>query len=300
MGLLLDGRDRRDEIKNFKKFKMLIDLHMHSSASDGTDEPEALINIVLDKNIEIFALTDHDTIDGIRRVEAEIKIKNKYKKIKFIRGVEFSCIAENGKCHILGFNYDYNNKNFIETLKLCESLRREKLERRLKFLDKEFNIKFNNSELENLRKISGTGKPHLANLIVLKGFADNKDEAIKKYIDKCSELNTRIDAKIAINAILSSGGVPVWAHPFGGEGEPEISQNKLILTLNELKNYGLKGLECYYKKYLPDRRKYLVDLALKNNLLISGGSDYHGLNKNIAPGVEIKDINDVTVFEAIS
>mgnify|MGYP003571427964 CR=1 FL=1 len=272
---------------------MLIDLHMHSSESDGTDEPENLLDLIALNNIKIFSLTDHDNIDGVKRIEDKL---NNYKTLKFIRGVELSCRTKNIKCHILAFNYDYDNQDFKNILQLAEDLRHVKLEKRLKFLRENFGIEFEDSEIKILRDNSASGKPHVANLIVKHGFAKNKEDAIKNFINKFESGDTRVDAELAIQAVLKSGGVPVWAHPFGGEGEPEISQELLNLSLHELKSYGLKGLECYYSKYSQERREYLASLALKNNLLISAGSDYHGKNKNIKLGIDVEDLNKVTIL----
>ena len=276
---------------------MLIDLHIHSAASDGTDDPEALIDIINEDNIKIFALTDHDNIDGVKRIEAKL---NNYKDLKFIRGVELSCKAKHGKCHILAFNYDYDNEDFKNILNQAEELRHNKLEKRLKFLRDEFKIEFEADEITSLRDNKASGKPHIANLIVKHGFAANKELAIKNFINQLDTGDTRIDAELAINAVLKSGGVPVWAHPFGGEGEPEISLETLNLMLSELKSYGLKGLECYYSKYNDERRNYLASLAQQNNLLISAGSDYHGLNKKIKLGIEVEDLNKITLLKALN
>ncbi|MBR0221994.1 MAG: PHP domain-containing protein [Synergistaceae bacterium] len=272
---------------------MLIDLHMHSSESDGTDEPENLLDLIALNNIKIFSLTDHDNINGVKRIESKL---NNYKDLKFIRGVELSCKTKNIKCHILAFNYDYDNQDFKNILQLAEDLRHVKLERRLKFLRENFGINFKAEEIEILRDNKASGKPHIANLIVKHGFAANKEDAIKNFINKFESGDTRVDAELAIQAVLKSGGVPVWAHPFGGEGEPEISQELLNLSLIELKTYGLRGLECYYSKYNLERREYLASLALKNNLLISAGSDYHGKNKNIKLGIDVEDLNKVTIL----
>ncbi|MBQ6910307.1 MAG: PHP domain-containing protein, partial [Synergistaceae bacterium] len=127
---------------------MLIDLHMHSSESDGTDEPENLLDLIALNNIKIFSLTDHDNINGVKRIESKL---NNYKDLKFIRGVELSCKTKNIKCHILAFNYDYDNQDFKNILQLAEDLRHVKLERRLKFLRENFGINFKAEEIEILR-----------------------------------------------------------------------------------------------------------------------------------------------------
>ena len=147
-----------------------------------------------------------------------------------------------------------------------------------------FNIIFTPEEIENLSKIPAVGKPHLANLIVAKGFAENKFDAFTRYVDKCKTENDKIDAELAIKAINSSGGVSVWAHPLGGEREPELPWEKFNETLKELISYGLKGLECFYGKYEIQKCRKLAQKAGEEGLFVSGGSDYHGANKNIPIG----------------
>ena len=252
----------------------MIDLHTHSTASDGTDTPGELSRKVREAGIEIFALTDHDTITGAMSLTGK----------NFVRGIEFSCRTENSRCHILGMNYDPENAEFQEALHEGERLRRAKFYRRIEFLRDTFSITFTPEEISQLESIPGTGKPHLANMIVSKGLAHDKQEAITRYIDKCRTGNSRIDAGQAISAIISAGGVPVWAHPLGGEGERTLTPIEFMNTLDELMNYGLEGLECWYSKYELAMCERLAEIARVNGLYVSGGSDYHGTNKNIPLG----------------
>ncbi|MBR0075946.1 MAG: PHP domain-containing protein [Synergistaceae bacterium] len=257
----------------------MIDLHIHSNASDGTDSPDELLQNIKTAGIKTFALTDHDTITGVLKISKIIP-----DDIKFIKGIEFSCRTGKSKCHILGLNYDENNENFVNALNAGDKLRHEKFYKRIEFLRDKFNIVFTPDEIENLLKIPSVGKPHLGNLIVAKGFANTRVEAIENFIDKLKTGNDKIDAEFAIHSINSSGGISIWAHPLGGEREEELPENKFIETLSELKSYGLKGLECYYSKYEIEKCRRLEKFAHENNLLISGGSDYHGKNKNIPLG----------------
>ena len=257
---------------------MKIDLHIHSSASDGTDSPEELLENIINSGIKIFALTDHDTITGALTL-SKINLPD---QIHFIKGIEFSCItANNHKCHILGLNYDENNKSFQEALSTGEKLRHEKFYRRIELLRDKFSITFTDDEINELLRIPSVGKPHIAKLIISKGLAGTITEAIERYINHCKTPNSRISAELAINAINSSGGVSVWAHPLGGEGESELPHEKFISALNELVSYGIRGLECYYSKYELETCERLANVAESHNLYISGGSDYHGGNKNI-------------------
>ena len=257
----------------------MIDLHIHSNFSDGTDSISELLAKILESRINIFALTDHDTITGALKIRELIPAN-----IKFFHGIEFSCIANNGKCHILGLNYDENNKIFQEALNIGENLRHEKFFKRVKLLRDKFSITFTDKEIDSLLKIPSVGKPHLANLIVSKGLANNITEAIKNFIDNCKTGIDRISAELAIKAIIKSGGAAIWAHPLGGEGESELSHGKFINLLNELISYGINGLECYYSKYSLGKCESLAEIAREKNLFISGGSDYHGKNKAIPLG----------------
>lgn len=255
----------------------MIDLHMHSTASDGTDRPEELSRKVREAGITTFALTDHDTITGAMGITAP-------EGVKFIRGVEFSCRTRNGKCHILGLNYDPENDEFVAALKTGEELRHKKTQKRIEVLRDSFGITFTPEEINYLSSLTSVGKPHIANLIVSKGFAVDKQDAITRYINKCRTGSDKITAEQAVTAINASGGVSVWAHPLGGEGEHELTEEAFREILTELLSYGLKGLECWYSKYDYAKCEWLEAQARTMGLYVSGGSDYHGKNKAIPLG----------------
>lgn len=256
-----------------------VDLHMHSTASDGTDGPVELAGKMSRAGIRIFALTDHDTVDGVRQLAGRVP-----EGIVFLPGIEFSCRMASGKCHILGYGCDFESTEFQAALQEGAGLRQAKMERRIRFLQEECGICFPKEELERLREIPSAGKPHLGNLMVKYGYAESKDEAIRNTINRCRTGDSRIAARTAVEAILASGGIPVWAHPLGGEGEPETDRDSFAQMLEELLSCGLKGLECYYSRYTMEKCSWLAETAKARGLLISGGSDYHGTNKSIAPG----------------
>ena len=257
-----------------------VDLHIHTTASDGTDSPEQLLWNIQKAGITIFAVTDHDTVKGALKMKRIIP-----PGIKFIQGVELSCITDSGtKCHILGLGYDEHNPDFRDALRTGDSLRHQKFHLRIKLLRENFGITFDDDEIDSLLQTPGVGKPHIANMLVRKGLADSKEDAIERYLDKCKTGNTRIDARLAVRAILSAGGIPVWAHPMGGEGEKESTDEQFRMTLRELISYGIKALECWYSKYPVKMCRKLAETAETFGLLISGGSDYHGTNKTIPLG----------------
>ncbi len=252
------------------------DLHVHSNCSDGSDSVKELAQKIKDAGINIFALTDHDTIEGCKEMENFVP-----EGIKFIKGVELTCIAGSIKCHILGYNCNINNKNLNDLIEKGKKLRREKLEKRIAYLKNVWNIVLTKNELEWLYSRKSVVKTHLANILVNRGLADNNIDAMKKYLDGCKTGNTRFDINEAVQAIKSAGGVVVWAHPLGGEGEVHLSRQEFIPRLKEMLKYGIEGLECYYSRYSADEIGILTKLAAENNLYITGGSDYHGSNKDI-------------------
>ncbi len=255
------------------------DLHIHCNYSDGSDSIFDLIEKIKIANLDIFALTDHDTIAGAEEIKKIIP-----KNIKYIPSIELTCLANNRetdtiKCHILGYNCNTKSEKLLSLIEKGKILRKKKLEKRIKYLKETWNIILTEEELKWLYSRNSVVKTHLANILVNRGLACENVSAMKKYLDGCKTPNSRFDAKEAIDTILSAGGIPVWAHPLGGEGEEHITKNLLKKQLELMKSIGIKGLECYYSRYDTKETEFLKLTALENNLLISGGSDYHGTNK---------------------
>ena len=253
------------------------DLHLHSNNSDGSASVQELVDTVLKSGIKIFALTDHDTVNGLK----SIIVPN---NIKFIKGVELTCKARNIKCHILGYNINPDNKELTELIELGKKLRKQKLETRIKYLKDTWNIELTKTELDWLYSRQSVVKTHIANILVNRGLADNNVDAMKKYLDGCKTGNTRFDGETAINIIKKSGGIPVWAHPLGGEGEKHLAKDEFLPKLETMIECGIQGLECYYSRYSIQEIEFLIKCAKQNNLLISGGSDWHGTNKTVLIG----------------
>ena len=278
---------------------MFIDLHIHSTASDGTDTPEEIAEKITQySGIKIFALTDHDTIAGIEKLPATFPDKT-----FFINGVEFSCkIADGAKCHILAYFFDAANDAFQQLLSKGNELRKVQLDLRLKYLSKKYNITFSENDVAEICQSTVVGKPHIVNFVVQKFGLDK--ESLYKDLRKCYVDDARQDVVTVIKAIKKSSGISVWAHPLGGEGEPLLSKDEFKIRLKELCDLGIQGLECYYSRYTNEQENFLAQSARENNLLISGGSDYHGLNKTIALGelgVELPDIkfNPLTILQRL-
>ena len=253
-----------------------VDLHMHSVISDGTDTAAKLLEKIQKLGITTFAVTDHDAIDSALKMESIVPAG-----IRFIRGVELSCKTKIAKCHILGYNYDANNTEFLKLLEEANALRKNKLHNRLRYLEKEFGFHFIEQDIAWLESMRSAGKPHLETLVRKQlRPAMPGEEPVNIYETYFKNLpSARIDAIGAIKAVKAAGGIAVWAHPFGGTGEKRLTEEQFHDQLELLCNAGIDGLECYYSEYTKEEIETLCSIAVQKGLKISGGSDYHGTRK---------------------
>lgn len=260
---------------------MLLDLHTHSTASDGTLSPEELILEAAHKNLKYLSLTDHDTIEGLSQIS---KVPD---GLIFINGVEIS--AEFPKTlHILGYGFDPKHTELNRTLKELQDFR---LNRNKKMIENMKKLGFDIT-LEELEKEAGgevIGRPHFANLFAKKGYAKSYQESFDKYLDKGKQLylnKKRLQPKNAIELILDAKGIPVIAHPY----QTKLNDEKLEELVVDLVNYGLMGIEVFYSKHTPDQIRFYKYLADKYGLLITAGSDFHGTTKpDIKLGMDVED-----------
>ncbi len=260
----------------------VIDLHIHTAASDGTDSPAELLDKLRAAGVRVFSVTDHDTIDGALAMEPMVP-----EDMRFLRGIEFSCVSAAGKCHILGYDYDPRNPVFQAALEEGRRLRLEKLERRIVHLREAFGLELTREETAWLRSLHSPGKPHLGQILVNRGLAPELGIAIRTFL-KGVPGRDRIDAETAVRAILAAGGTPVWAHPLGGEGEKRLSPDRFDAQLQTLLAHGIRGLECWYSRYSMEEVRFLCARAEENGLAVTGGSDYHGTAK---PGITLGMLN---------
>lgn len=250
-----------------------IDLHIHTAASDGSDSPRELLQKLRAGGLRVFSVTDHDTIDGALAIQGLVPAD-----MSFLRGVEFSCITPAGKCHILGYDYDPEHPAFLAALQEGRRLRLEKLGLRLEKLRLEFGIVLTEAELAWLHSRNSPGKPHLGRVLADRGLAPDLNTAIQRYIRDVPGRD-RIEAKTAVAAIEAAGGLSVWAHPLGGEGEKRLSREAFEAQLQTLLDCGIRGMECWYSRYRMEEVRFLEDRAGALGLTVTGGSDYHGSAK---------------------
>ena len=255
------------------------DLHLHSDNSDGSDTVQELVQKIIGEKLEIVALSDHDTVFGISEMRKLLP-----ENIKFIPAIELTSRARGIKCHILGYNVDENNSKLLDLIEKGKQLRKIKLEKRIKYLKDVWGIELTQEELKWLYDRKSVVKTHVAKILVDRGLAKDNIEAMSKYIDGCKTGNTRFDGEEAIKTIKEAGGIPVWAHPLGGEGEEHLSREEFLPRLETMIDCGIEGLECFYSRYSDDEISFLRECANKHGLFITGGSDYHGSNKTVIFG----------------
>ncbi|MDO5476218.1 MAG: PHP domain-containing protein [Eubacteriales bacterium] len=257
-----------------------IDLHMHTTISDGTDPPEKLLAIVKEKGISLFSITDHDAIRSSWIIPGLLGRENP----DFISGVEFSCKDEQGKYHVLGYGYDPEADSIRRVVETGHSYRMNKVKARLSFLDREFGFRFPEKEIQDLLKLANPGKPHIGNLMVKYGYAGTKEEAIKNYINRLHFKGGYVRPEEAIQGILGAGGIPVLAHPSFGSGDQLILGEEMDRRLRRLMQFGLKGVEAFYSGFSPKLQEEILAFAGRYDLYVTAGSDYHGRNKLVVPG----------------
>ena len=257
-----------------------LDLHVHSTVSDGTDAPETLLGCVREAGLGLFSLTDHDAIQGCMRIMAVRKPDDP----AFLPGVEFSCKDEEGKYHILGYGYDPDTEPIQSTVALGHGLRMKKVQMRLDYLKKRFGFDFREDDIRALLSLDNPGKPHIGNLMVRYGYVLTKEIAIKEYIDQLRIRSDYTRPEQAIQGILASGGIPVLAHPCYGSGDELILGDDLDRRVRKLMDLGLQGVEAFYSGFSEKLRQQVLTLAEKYSLYVTAGSDYHGTNKLVTLG----------------
>jgi 3',5'-nucleoside bisphosphate phosphatase len=256
---------------------LYIDLHTHSTASDGSMTPTELVRHAYDKGLAAVAITDHDTVNGVAQaMEEGMRIG-----IEVIPGVEIS-VDFSPEMHLLGYFPDGQVHSILKTL---EELREKREQRNPRIVNKlnELGFELTLSEARRLAIGGNVGRPHIARVMVDKGYVESIAEAFDKYLASGRPAYFKKDKLTpadGIAEIVRAGGVPVLAHPIylGMTGE------HLDLLLGELAGFGLMGIEAYYTENTPEQTTELLQLAMKHKLLVTGGSDFHGRFK---PDIEI-------------
>ncbi len=253
-----------------------IDLHLHSTASDGTATPSEIIRQAQEQNLRAIAITDHDTVDGSKEA-LSLGIPP---SVKFLTGVEISASPPaalncSGSFHILGYALKLDDVELIKTLAVLQKARKNRnpgIIRRLNDLGFNFSLSDVKADVGQAQ----LGRPHIAQFMVKMGFVDSIDEAFNKYLAQgkpAYQKKVRIDCQQALDVINGAGGLPVLAHPYLLGLKRDTDLEKLIIVL---KGMGLKGIEVYYPGHPPRKTAFYARIAKKHDLLMTGGTDFHG------------------------
>lgn len=251
-----------------------IDLHVHSSASDGSMTPEEVVALAKNAGLRYFALTDHDTVDGVERA---IQYAKKLKDIDVIPGIELSCYYQNREIHIVGLFVDHKNQIFLEELQKLKQAREDRNEKMIQnFVDA--GIPLTLEELKHGNPDSVITRAHFARVLVEKGICKNKAEVFDKYLGVGCPFylpKPQVTPEHVLNLINMVGGTAILAHPYSYK----FSKTEVEILLDDLIPLGLSGMECYYSTYDSGQTQELRSIALSKSLLVSGGSDFHGAVK---------------------
>lgn len=261
----------------------LTDLHVHSCYSDGEYSPNEIIKQAVDKNITTIAITDHDTLLGNKNI---IYGKKETSLVRIISGIELSAKVDKGSMHILGYGIDINDRNLNKKMIELKNNSIYSIMGLMYQLKKDYNIVFNSDDIRELFNANrNIGRPDLAKLCIKYNYATTVQEAFEKYLldayKKTTATNKGIPYEECIELIANSGGIPVLAHPVTLKANDE----ELKATIEELVKYGLQGLEVYHSSHSPQEIKKYLKIAEDLELLISGGSDYHG--PTVKPNIEL-------------
>ena len=253
---------------------MKIDLHTHTTYSDGTDNPSELINKALAAGITIIGLTDHDSISGWQEATNALR-----PGISLVPGAEISCQTLDGiSVHILGLLFDSSNSELMNTLKKTRENRHSRMEKIIARIN-EAGIDITMSDvLAQLSDGATLGRPHLADALVKKGVVATRDEAFTQMLHNNSKYyvsHYSPTPETAIGLIKAAGGVSVIAHPMASHRGRTIS----LETFGSLIDSGLDGIEVDHRDHSPAEKIELISLASGSNLVMTGASDYHGNGK---------------------
>lgn len=265
----------------------MIDLHIHSTASDGQYSPGELVKMAKSQGITAIALTDHDTVAGLREAQEAAEQAG----ITFVPGIEISVKTEGvgGEFHILGYGIHPEHPVIQAMCSRFIALRSQREDKIFDFLA-ERGVSLTREQVECYAANGLVARPHFARAMVKAGYVSTVREAFDRYLaipefDRIER--PKPSPEEGIHSILDAGGIPVLAHPV----QLGLAEDALERLLRNLKKAGMKGVECYYSTHTPEQTRSFLSMAQKEGLIITGGSDFHGekVKADIALGTGIKD-----------
>jgi len=246
-----------------------VDLHIHSSASDGRLSPEEVVRESARLGLKFIALTDHDTVAGIAPA---LSAARAFPELTVIPGVELSTDELQGEVHVLGYFIDHTDGELVARLDRMRGSRRERAQAMIDRLG-DLGVSIEWARVQEIAGAGSIGRPHLAQAMLEKGYIGSLKEAFTDYLGRGGPAyvgRRKLTPTAAVELIRQFNGLPVLAHPLTAH-DPEA-------VVIRLKAAGLVGIEACYKGYSADEVGRLLSLADKYDLVVTGGSDYHGLD----------------------
>ncbi len=250
---------------------MRIDLHVHSTFSDGVFSPRELVEMAVDRSVAVLSLADHDCVEGIE----EARDAGDARGVEIVSGVELSSEFHGRDLHILGYGFDEKNDELREMLRRFRDTRQKRGIRIVENL-KKMGVELDIEEVLAKSPDGSLGRPHIAEALIEKGYAGNHSEAFARYLGEDSPAYVKkhkLAPGEAINYIRTAGGLAFLAHP----------GNYLENGINELLEYGFDGMEIIHPNHSADDVRRLRAMADKFGLLMSGGTDFHGFSGRDMP-----------------
>lgn len=248
------------------------DLHIHTTASDGLMSPDEVVRWSKVKRLAAIGITDHDTVKGINSAK---DASSKY-GVEIVPGIELSTVLEDEEIHVLGYYIDYKAVWFLDILEKIQNSRFERAERIVRKLNG-LGVDITLEQVKIIANDGAIGRPHIARAMISKGYISNIKEAFKEYIGKnCPAYVERykLSSEEAIDIIKRAGGISVLAHP-------GLIRNKS--NIEKIIDLGIEGIEVYHSKHDDDTVKNSLAIANSRKLLVTGGSDCHGMKLNNEP-----------------
>jgi predicted metal-dependent phosphoesterase TrpH len=253
-----------------------VDLHVHTNASDGRYSPSEVVGKAVAAEISVLSITDHDTIGGLEEAAEAAKA---FSNLVLIPGVEINTDVPSGEAHILGYFIDRTHPELLALLKEMRVSRHNRAQKMLAKLEV-LGMPLSWDRVQEIASTDSIGRPHIAQALLEKGYITSLREAFDKYLGFGKPAyvpRSKVSPAQATELILKASGLPVLAHPFT-VSEPE----KMI---SDLKEHGLAGIEVYYGSYSNSEVTHLRSFAQKYDLLVTGGSDFHGLDEATEVGL---------------
>lgn len=249
----------------------MIDLHTHSTVSDGSDPPERIPELAAEAGCSAVALTDHDRLDGLAAAARRAHELG----VRLVPGCEISCEVPKGTMHLLVYFVEDGEGPLQDELVRLQEARDTRNRHLAKVLAEDLGLPVTLEEIEAEAGGKGVGRPHVAAVLVRKGVVGSVQEAFDRYLAKGQPgyvEKDRLYPADAMRLATSSGGVPVLAHPLS----LGLNPGDLDSAISELGGLGLAGLEAIYGRYTPAERAGLTEIAARHALVVTGGSDHHG------------------------